>query len=461
MWIPAKLFFLKYKMENKKRRGIIPLLFVGVLMGALDISIVGPAIPSIEKLLKISSQYSSWIFSIYVLFNLVGISLFAKLSDIYGRRKIYILSILIFALGSLVVSLTSSYNYLLLGRAIQGFGASGIFPVASAVIGDMYPKEKRGQLLGLLGAVFGIAFMIGPIMAGVILNYFSWNVLFLINLPISAGLVFYSYKLLPNYIVSDKAKIDWKGILFLGLFLAGFTFSINNFKLHEPGDDGNSWIWISAGISLISFVLLYFSERRNPHAIIKLGFFKNQTIVITGIIAMVCGLVQACFVFIPKYSVQTFDVSASAASFMLVPFVLATAIGSPIFGKMIDKQGVKPILLIGIVLSIIGFSILSVVDSMLLYYVAGVFIGLGLSILAGSSLRYIMLNITLPEDRAISQGMLTIFTSTGQLIGSAIFGLLLGSVVTGNPFKFIFITTAVALVASLLLAWKLRIKKTE
>lgn len=447
-------------MENKETRGIMPLLFVGVLMGALDISIVGPAIPSIEKLLKISSQYSSWIFSIYVLFNLVGISLFARLSDKYGRRIIYIISILIFALGSLVVSLTNSYDYLLLGRAIQGFGASGIFPVASAVIGDLYPKEKRGQLLGLLGAVFGIAFMIGPFMAGIILNYFSWNVLFLINLPISAGLVFYSYRLLPNYIVSESAKIDWKGILFLGLCLAGFTFSINNFRISESGDYGNKWIWIAAGISLVSAILLFFSERRNPNPIIKLGFFRNPTIVITGIIAMVSGLVQACFVFIPKYSVLTFSVSSSTASFMLIPFVLATSIGSPIFGKLIDKYGVKPILILGIVLNLIGFSILAVSgNDFFLYYTSGVFIGLGLSILAGSSLRYIMLNTTKPEDRAISQGMLTIFTSTGQLIGSACFGLILGSVVTVNPFRYIFITTACALFLVLFLALMLRFSK--
>ncbi len=449
-------------MEHKKTRGIIPLLFVGVLMGALDISIVGPAIPSIEKLLKISSQYSSWIFSIYVLFNLVGISLFAKLSDKFGRRIIYILSILIFASGSLIVSITDTYGYLLLGRAVQGFGASGIFPVASAVIGDLYPKEKRGRLLGLLGAVFGIAFMIGPLMAGIILNYFSWNVLFLINLPISVGLIYYSNKLLPNYIISKTAKIDWMGILFLGLFLAGFTFSINNFRLSEGNGYGNVWIWSSAAVSFVSLILLLITERRTEHAIIKFDFFRNPTIIITGIIAMVCGLVQACFVFIPKYSVLTFDVTSSSASFMLIPFVFATAVGSPIFGRMIDKYGVKPILLLGILLSFVGFSMLTLLGNVVyLFYTSGVFVGLGLSILAGSSLRYIMLSVTMPEDRATSQGMLTIFTSSGQLIGSALFGLILGSVHSGNPFVFVFMTAAIALLAVLILATRLRFSKAE
>jgi len=151
--------------KSKTTTPILILLFVGVLMGALDISIVGPAIPSIEKALHVGARDLSWIFSIYVLFNLVGISLMAKMSDAYGRRWIYILAVAIFGIGSLVVSLSHDTIMLLVGRAIQGFGASGIFPVASATIGDVFPVEKRGRALGLIGAVFGIAFILGPFIA--------------------------------------------------------------------------------------------------------------------------------------------------------------------------------------------------------------------------------------------------------------------------------------------------------
>jgi len=449
-------------MEKQNTKGIIPLLFVGVLMGALDISIVGPAIPSIEKSMNIMSQYSSWIFSIYVLFNLIGISLFARLSDIYGRRKIYVISILTFALGSLVVSLTDTYEYLIIGRAIQGFGASGIFPVASAVIGDLYPVEKRGQMLGLLGAVFGIAFMIGPFMAGVLLHYFSWNSLFVLNLPISAVLVFFSLRILPNKGITDVVKIDWKGIIFLGLFLAGFAFSINNIKLGSSSTIDNFWVYIASGIAVVSFILLILFEARDTNPIIKLSFFKNPTIVTTGIIAMISGLVQASFVFIPKYSVETFSVSSSSASFMLIPFVIATAIGSPVFGKLIDKFGVKPILIIGVTLNFLGFLLVSFSgNSLALFYTSGVLIGLGLSILAGSSLRYIMLNATLAEDRAVTQGMLTIFTSSGQLIGAALFGFILGMVSLSHPFKYVFLTVAVTLFVAIVLAARLRFYKSE
>lgn len=449
-------------MENKARKGIMPILFVGVLMGALDISIVGPSIPSIERALQITSQYSSWIFSIYVLFNLVGISLFARLSDIYGRKNIYVISLLIFAFGSLVVSLSNSYSYLIIGRAIQGFGSSGIFPVASAVIGDLYPKEKRGQMLGLLGAVFGIAFIIGPFIAGILLNYFSWNSLFIINLPISAVLVYFSAKRLPSHSISDQLKIDWKGIIFLGLLLAGFAFSINNLKSQEADGFNQKYLLLVMLITVVSGILLVISERRNPTPIIKFSYFRNPTIVITGIIAMVTGLIQACFVFIPKYSVQTFSVSTSRASFMLIPFVLATAIGSPVFGKLIDKYGVKPILILGILLNLIGFIIITLGNNQLsLFYTSGVFIGLGLSILAGSSLRYIMLNATKAEDRAITQGMLTIFTSSGQLIGAALYGFILGSLPIKYSFKYVFLIAGVALFMSFLLALRLRFQEKK
>ena len=138
---------MEYK-DSKQLKQLLALLFTGVLMGALDISIVGPALPSISKHIAIEQRLIGWVLSIYVLFNLVGISLFARLSDIYGRRNIYITAISVFAIGSVMVALSSDFVWLLVGRGVQGFGASGIFPVASAVVGDVFPPEKRGRYLG-------------------------------------------------------------------------------------------------------------------------------------------------------------------------------------------------------------------------------------------------------------------------------------------------------------------------
>ncbi|MCX6261950.1 MAG: MFS transporter [Bacteroidia bacterium] len=443
--------------EQKNQKAVISLLFVGVLMGALDISIVGPAIPSIERYLELGPRFSGWIFSIYVLFNLIGISLFARLSDIYGRRNIYVSALAVFAVGSLVVSLSHSFNALLIGRAIQGFGASGIFPVASALVGDIFPPEKRGRILGLIGAVFGLAFLMGPFIAGVMLRYFEWHFLFIINLPVSLVLIYYSFKVLPSVPNKNISRIDWGGIITLGIALAGFTFSVNNINAADwqSGLLAPKFIF-PFSLALISLVVFLVVERRAKDPVIEFSFFSNRQIVIAGIIAMATGAVQACFVFIPKFVVQNFSVTPSAASFMLTPFVLATAIGSPIFGRLIDKYGAKKIVITGLLLLAAGFYLLSLTGGQkIIYYISGVFVGLGLSVLAGSSLRYIILNNTSAEDRATSQGMLTIFISIGQISGTAVIGLLLASMTGSKVFANIFTGVSILLLAMILLSFRL------
>ncbi|MBP1673841.1 MAG: major facilitator superfamily 1 [Bacteroidetes bacterium] len=441
--------------EKNQNNKIIGLLFFGVLMGALDISIVGPAIPMIEKTLHITSRESGFIFSSYVLLNLVGISLFARLSDKYGRRNIYIIAISLFALGSVIVSFINDFNWLIVGRAIQGFGASGIFPVASALVGDLFPVEKRGRILGLIGAVFGLAFLLGPFIAGFLLSYFSWNFLFIINLPIAAVLIFYSFKILPKQSVFKTIKIDWKGIITLGIALTAFTYGMNSIKGNTLSSVFQLSVLIPFIIAILAFVFLIVSEKYIEYPIIKLSFFKNSQILIAGILAVVTGLIQACFVFIPKFVIHEFQVEASMASFMLTPFVFATAIGSPIFGRMIDKFGVKWIIMIGLSLLSVGFYFLSQVNGIIgFYYVSGVLIGLGLSILSGSSLRYILLNNTSVEDRSTSQGLITIFTSIGQITGSALIGILLTT--TTNGFHWNFIGIALITFGMILVSLKLK-----
>jgi len=434
-------------MDKTNNRWILAILFTGVLMGALDISIVGPAIPSIERALTVESRSLGWIFSIYVLFNLVGISLFARLSDIFGRRNIYRLSLTIFGVGSLVVSLSGNFSVLLTGRAIQGFGASGIFPVASAVIGDIFPPEKRGRMLGIIGAVFGIAFIIGPVIAGILLRYFHWNALFLINLPIALVLIVASRRYLPSVRMESKGLFDWKGILTLGLLLACFTFGINNL---EAGNFAGSLLSIKVlpflALALILAVLNFTIEKRASNPIIKLNYLRNLQFVLAGIIAVSTGALQSSFVFIPSFAVGIFQISSSDASFMLVPLVLATAVGSPVFGRLIDAYGSRTIIMIALILSVAGFYLLHLTgENRVLFYGSGILIGLGLSVLSGSSLRYIMLNETSSVDRAVTQGMLTIFISLGQLTGASLIGVIIARSVGVQGFRNVFLYQSIML----------------
>lgn len=417
-------------MENNHYKGkILTLLFTGVLMGALDISIVGPAIPAIEQALKVEHRLLSWIFSIYVLFNLVGVSLLSKMSDQYGRRNIYIFAVSIFALGSAIVSFASSIELLLIGRAIQGFGASGIFPVASAVIGDIYPPEKRGRTLGMIGAVFGIAFIIGPVIAGIMLKYFSWNSLFLVNLPIAAVVIFYSYRLLPSKKGLQKAIFDIPGMLLLTIMLSSFAYGINNIEasngmasLLKPTVYPFLCIFLITLFAFISF------EKKSHSPIVKISLFDRKQIRLVGIIAFMAGIIQAVTIFVPQMAVNLYGVSTSEASFMLIPFVLAIAIGAPLSGRLVDKAGSRVVIILGLVLAAIGLLVVAVKPNMLVnFYTSGVLIGIGTSMLQGSAIRYIMLNEVVPSERALGQGIITLFTSTGQMTGATSIGLIVAS----------------------------------
>lgn len=447
---------------DRKSRIILIILFSGVLMGALDISIVGPVIPSIESALHVEPRKLGWIFSIYVLFNLTGISLFARLSDIFGRRSIYVVSLLLFGSGSLIVSLSDNYTILLIGRGVQGFGASGIFPVASAVVGDIFPKEKRGRVLGLIGAVFGLAFLIGPLIAGILLKYFNWSALFLINLPIAVILIIASLRYLPQNKFETKGLFDWKGIVSLGIMLASFTYGINkiesdNFYQSLISSDVLPYLIVA----LVFLILTFFIERSAENPVLKIIYLKNRQIIVAGTIAVATGILQASFVFIPNYIVGLFSVSSSEASFMLIPLVLATAIGSPVFGRIIDAVGSKIVILIALIMASAGFYLLHIVDYKILFYISGALIGFGLSVLSGSSLRYIMLNETAAIDRAVTQGMLTIFTSLGQLTGAALIGVIIAQTRGIEGYKNVFLYQSILLILIFLSAFLLKNKQSE
>jgi len=448
--------------QTKKNTKILILLFVGVLMGALDISIVGPAIPSIEKNLHVGMRDLSWIFSIYILFNLVGISLMAKMSDVYGRRLIYIIAVAIFGLGSLVVSVSHDTTMLLAGRAIQGFGSSGIFPVASATIGDIFPVEKRGRALGLIGAVFGIAFILGPFIAGIMLLYFEWNSLFLINLPIAVLLMIFASRLLPSVRLEKKTSIDFTGIIMMALILTSFTLALNNLDTHNLSESLSSWTvlpFVLLTFLLTPILIMYEQQQKEP--VLNVRLFKSRQVRIVGFIAFGLGLFQSSIVFLPKLAVDLFGVEPSKASFMLLPVVIATAIGSPVGGRLVDKIGSKIIIITGLIIASVALFILSLLTrNIALYYTAEAFLGFGLAMRA--SLNYIMLNEVPAIERASTQGVLIIFISIGQLTGAA----LIGAISAATPgksagFGFAFLVMTALSVTLVILAFFLKSRKQE
>lgn len=430
--------------DNRIRNRILLVLFIGVLMGALDIAIVAPALPALQAGFGVGDRILAWTFTIYVLFNLIGTPLMAKLSDRTGRRTIYVFDVALFAAGSLVVALAPNFGIVLLGRAMQGLGAGGIFPVASAVIGDTFPPEKRGGALGLIGAVFGLAFLIGPILGGILLSLFGWRSLFLINLPIALIVIVLALATLPATRPAARRPFDWIGMAVLGVLLAALAFGINQLdtahfmtSLITP----NVWAPLLLTIILIpSFVIV---ERRAVDPVLRLSILAPRQAKLAAGLSAGAGLGEAGMVFMPQLAVAALGLSRSQASYILMPVVLAMAFGSPMAGRFLDKLGSKIVIVVGTALLTIGMVLLGLFNASLpLFILAGVVIGLGLSALLGAPIRYIMLNETTAVDRAAAQGITSLFTSIGQLLSGVLVGAVAasqGGGVTGYSAAFLVI----------------------
>jgi MFS family permease len=363
-----------------------------------------------------------------VLFTLVGTPLIAKLSDLFGRRSVYVADVALFASGSLLVAAAPNFTLLLVGRAIQGFAAGGIFPVASAVIGDTFPPEKRGSALGLIGAVFGVAFLLGPILGGVLL-LIGWQWLFLINLPIAAVVIILALRNLPQRRIARVGRFDVPGMIALGGSLACLALGINRIETDRFLASLTSiQVWpFFAAFFLLAFAFILI-ERRAQSPVVRLDLFQNRQMVRSYLLSAGAGLGESSLVFVPALAVAALKVTSSTASFLLLPFVLALAVSSPLAGRLLDRVGSRVVILAGTVLLTLGMLVLGFSSSQIgLFILSGILIALGLSALLGAPIRYIMLNEATPADRSAAQGVVALFSSIGQLLGGALVGAVVAS----------------------------------
>jgi len=452
-------------MEDKQRNRILILLFIGVFMGALDIGIVGPALPAIKSFFGINERTVSWIYAIYILFFMIGTPLMAKLSDMYGRRPIYIIDILLFAIGSLITAFSSSFDILLLGRAIQGFGAGGIFPVASAFIGDTFPPEKRGSALGIIGSVFGLSAVFGPILGGLILSY-GWQWLFLINIPIAALIIILGYFILPVTKRKWVKRFDWSGTIVLGVLVTALAFGVNQIDTSNFMQSlGSFYVWPFLIIAVLLLPVLWKVEKEAEEPILQINLLKNKEVKLTTGIAIGSGLSQVAIVFLPSFAVISLSFSISTASLMVLPLVITMAIAAPVVGKLLDKWGSKRVMFSGSLILIIGLIILSLfASSFYLFILSGIIVGLGLITIIGAPLRYIMLSESPPQYRASGQALININASAGQLVGGALIGGIIasqGGNYTGYQFAYIFMVLAAVIMLLLTFGLKSRVEQIE
>ena len=410
-------------------RRILAVLFCGVLLAALDIAITGPALPALREAFDLVPRTAAWVFNVFVLFNLVGVPLTTRWADRLGRRVVFAASVATFGAGALVVALAPSFEVLLAGRAVQGAAASGIFPAASAMVGDTVSTDRRGRALGILGAVYGLAFLIGPALAGVVLGVADWRWLYGGVVPFTVLVAVVAWQMLPRTHAARPDRIDGAGIAVLGGTLAALAYGVNQIDATAPLA---SLLTLEVGgligLAVVGALLFVRVERRAADPLLRIDLFQNRQIVIASLLGVVAGIAEATFIFFSDLAVAAFAVPKSTASYMLMPLVAAVAFGAPVAGRVLDRVGSRAIALSGMGLLTLGLAAIAVRPaSAVVFYGGSVTLGLGLACLLGSALNYILLKEAREAERTVVQGLNTMALGVGQLMGGALIGAVAAS----------------------------------
>ncbi len=407
---------------------IFSALMLAILLAALDQTIVATALPVIVSDLNGLNEYS-WVATSYLLTSAISTPLYGKISDMFGRKKIFLISISIFLIGSILCGMSQTIGQLVLFRGIQGVGAGGLFTLVLAIIGDVVPPRERGKYQGIFGGVFGVSSVVGPLLGGFITDNFSWRWVFYINIPIGLLAIFVIASFLHLPVKKSAHKIDLLGALLLAI--AGSSLLLGT----EWGGDKFAWgstqiigLFITFIISTILFIK---QESRAKEPIIPLHLFKNSILTTSTVLSFVTGLVMfGAIIFLPEYQQLVRGDSATKSGLMMFPLVLGILTGSIVSGQIVSKIGkYRRFPIIGTLLVIVGYFLFTNTTATTDRAVLGLWMAiLGLGI--GQIMPILTLsvqNAVAKEDLGSATSTVTFFRSIGSSIGAAVFGAVISN----------------------------------
>lgn len=422
-------------LQNKTKKpslGIIAAVYLaGIFMGAIDTGIVTPARTVIQNNLMVDEKMGVWMITIYTLAYAASIPIMGKLADKYGRKYIYLSSIFLFGLGSLLCGLSQamgSFSFLLFGRVVQALGGGGILPVATAEFGTAFPPEKRGMALGLVGGVYGIANIFGASAGSAIMDIFgkdNWQFIFYVNLPITLFILLAGFLCLSNNRIQDVKKTDVLGIFLLTAMVLSLMYGLKNIDFFDFIDTlGTTSVYPFLIIFVVLLPLFILAEKKAEDPVMNLGYFTNSRILTTLILSFVVGIVMMGMIFVPQFSENALKVASGSGGYFVIILGLFAGVGAPMSGKLIDKFGAKLILGLGFLVSAVGalFLVLFATNypNMLTVTISLVLIGLGMGFTIGTPLNYMMLENTKKEESNSALATLSLIRSVGTVIGPAI-----------------------------------------
>jgi EmrB/QacA subfamily drug resistance transporter len=419
---------------SPQRRNLIFLAIVlGMLLAALDQTIVATALPTIVADLG-DAGHQSWVVTSYLLASTIVTALVGKLGDLFGRKRVFQAAVVFFVIGSVSCGLAQSMAVLVGSRALQGIGGGGITVTASALIGEVVPLRERGRYQGILGAVFGVTTVVGPLLGGYFTDYLTWRWAFWVNVPISILVIFVAAAAIPALAASTKPVIDYAGIALVGLGATGLTLATSwGGTLYPWGSATIIGLFIGAAAALGLFAWV---ESHVPQPILPTRLFASPVFTVCCVLSFVVGFAMlGAMTFLPTYMQYVDGVSATTSGLRTLPMVVGMLITSTGSGTLVGRTGRYKIFPVtGTALMAVAFLLMSWMNPSTSAVVQSIFLvilgaGIGLSM---QVLVLIVQNTSNFEDLGVATSGVTFFRTIGSSFGAAIFGSLFSNFLNGR-----------------------------
>ena len=407
-------------------------LMTGMLLAALDQTIVSTALKSIVEDFNGLNHYT-WVVTAYLLTSTASTPLYGKISDIYGRRPVFLFAILTFLLGSLLAGASQNMNQLIATRALQGIGAGGLMALTFVIIGDIVPPRERGRYQGYFGAVWGLSSVAGPLLGGffsdhhTILGVTGWRWIFYINLPFGIAALVITTAVLHIPKIKREHSIDYLGAFLLVSAVCTTLLAVSIYGPQNGWSDSRTIAFLITGIILALLFLKWESVAKEP--ILPLYLFKNHTFSLTSALGFIIGAgMFGAIVMLPLYLQVVKGDSATSAGLKLIPLMLGIVTASIVSGKLITKHGrYKRFPIAGTALMTIGILSMYSLSTTTPYWQLSLF-----AIMVGAGLGLSMQTIVIAlqnavdfQDMGVATSANTFFRSLGSVFGTAVFGTIL------------------------------------